>query len=90
MLESGCKEDANTGHPHDSKRLVVPTCRVAFLSLLPPRHQEAGEGFITTKVLKEILKELDSRLSDQDIDEIIEDIHEDGKIDFTNFKRLML
>ena len=58
------------------------------MSLLSP----TGNGYITTKVLREILKELDNKITEKDMDEIIEDIDEDGKgkIDFANFKALML
>jgi Ca2+-binding EF-hand superfamily protein len=52
----------------------------------------AGRGYITTKVLREILKELDNKITEKDMDEIIDDVDEEGsgRIDFTNFKHLML
>jgi Ca2+-binding EF-hand superfamily protein len=38
----------------------------------------AGNGYITTQVLKEILKELDNRLSAEDIEGIVDEVDEDG------------
>lgn len=44
----------------------------------------AGNGYITTSVLKEILKELDDKMSPEDLDSIIEEIDSDGSgtVDF--------
>ena len=43
-----------------------------------------GNGYITTKVLRDILHELDDKLTPEDLDTIIEEIDEDGSgtIDF--------
>lgn len=38
----------------------------------------AGNGFITTQVLREILRELDDKLSETDLDNMIEEIDTDG------------
>lgn len=42
--------------------------------------------------MREILRELDNKLTEQDLNDIIEDIDVDdsGKIDFEDFKGLML
>jgi Ca2+-binding EF-hand superfamily protein len=44
----------------------------------------AGNGYITTTVLREILKELDDKLTAQDLDLMIEEIDSDGSgtVDF--------
>ncbi|KAF2358071.1 EF-hand domain [Trinorchestia longiramus] len=54
-------------------------------------YDKGGDGYITTKVLKEILKELDNKLSDTDLDGIIEEIDEDGSgtVDFDEFMEMM-
>ena len=43
-----------------------------------------GNGYITTKVLREILAELDDKLTGDELDEMIDEIDEDGSgtIDF--------
>lgn len=38
----------------------------------------AGNGYITTQVLREILEELDDNLSSEDLDNMIEEIDVDG------------
>ena len=53
----------------------------------------AGDGYITTAVLREILAALDDKLTPDDLDGIIEEIDEDGSgtIDFDgeyHFSRL--
>ncbi|XP_018014714.1 troponin C [Hyalella azteca] len=54
-------------------------------------YDKGGDGYITTKVLKEILKELDNKLSDTDLDGIIDEIDEDGSgtVDFDEFMEMM-
>lgn len=44
----------------------------------------AGNGFITTGVLREILKELDDKISAEELDMMIEEIDSDGSgtVDF--------
>jgi Ca2+-binding EF-hand superfamily protein len=44
----------------------------------------AGNGYITTTVLREILKELDDKLTAEDLDLMIEEIDSDGSgtVDF--------
>jgi Ca2+-binding EF-hand superfamily protein len=44
----------------------------------------AGNGYITTTVLREILKELDDKLTSEDLDLMIEEIDSDGSgtVDF--------
>jgi Ca2+-binding EF-hand superfamily protein len=44
----------------------------------------AGNGYITTNVLREILKELDDKLTAEDLDLMIEEIDSDGSgtVDF--------
>ena len=37
-----------------------------------------GDGYITTKTLKEILRELDNKLTEEDLDGIIDEVDEDG------------
>lgn len=44
----------------------------------------AGNGYITTGVLREILKELDDKITNDDLDSMIEEIDSDGSgtVDF--------
>lgn len=44
----------------------------------------AGNGYITTEVLREILQELDNNLTCDDLDQIIEEVDADGSgtVDF--------
>lgn len=44
----------------------------------------AGNGYITTAVLREILKELDDKITNEDLDMMIEEIDSDGSgtVDF--------
>ena len=44
----------------------------------------AGNGYITTAVLREILKELDDKITNEDLDLMIEEIDADGSgtVDF--------
>jgi Ca2+-binding EF-hand superfamily protein len=44
----------------------------------------AGNGYITTDVLREILKELDDKITAEDLDMMIEEIDSDGSgtVDF--------
>merc|ERR1712127_667462 len=41
-------------------------------------YDKAGDGYITTAVLREILAALDDKLTPDDLDGIIEEIDEDG------------
>jgi len=54
-------------------------------------YDKDGQGFITTKTLKEILHEIDEGLSDADLDGIIEEVDEDGSgtVDFDEFMEMM-
>jgi len=54
-------------------------------------YDKEGNGYITTKVLKEILAQLDSSLSNEDLDGMIEEIDEDGSgtVDFDEFMEMM-
>jgi len=54
-------------------------------------YDKGGDGYITTKVLKEILRELDNKLTEDDLDNIIEEIDEDGSgtVDFDEFMEMM-
>ena len=51
----------------------------------------AGNGYITTDVLKEILREIDGTLSEFNLDQIIEEVDEDesGTVDFDEFMAMM-
>lgn len=44
----------------------------------------AGNGYISTDVLKEILRELDNKLTEEDLDNIVDEVDEDssGTLDF--------
>lgn len=50
-----------------------------------------GNGYITTKVLKEILREIDATLSEDNLEQIIEEVDEDGSgtVDFDEFMTMM-
>merc|ERR1740128_29844 len=54
-------------------------------------YDKAGDGYITTAVLREILAALDDKLTPDDLDGIIEEIDEDGSgtIDFDEFMEMM-
>jgi len=54
-------------------------------------YDKEGDGYITTKVLKEILRELDNKLTEEDLDNIIEEVDEDGSgtLDFDEFMAMM-
>jgi len=54
-------------------------------------YDKGGDGYITTKVLKEILQELDNKLTEDDLDNIIEEVDEDGSgtVDFDEFMEMM-
>ncbi|MPC93774.1 Troponin C, isoform 1 [Portunus trituberculatus] len=41
-------------------------------------YDKQGDGYITTKTLKEILRELDNKLTEEDLDGIIDEVDEDG------------
>ncbi|XP_018028166.1 troponin C, isotype gamma [Hyalella azteca] len=71
----------------DDEETIVAELKEAFRM-----YDKEGRGYITTKVLREILKELDNKITEKDMDEIIDDVDEEGngRIDFTNFKHLML
>jgi len=47
-------------------------------------HFYSGQGFISTKILKQILHEIDENLTDTELDGIIEEVDEDGSgtVDF--------
>ncbi|XP_050710468.1 troponin C, isotype gamma-like isoform X1 [Eriocheir sinensis] len=54
-------------------------------------YDKQGDGYITTKVLKEILRELDNKLTEEDLDGIIDEVDEDGSgtLDFDEFMSMM-
>ncbi|XP_047485078.1 troponin C, isotype gamma isoform X5 [Penaeus vannamei] len=54
-------------------------------------YDKQGDGYITTKVLKEILRELDNKLTEEDLDGIIDEVDEDGSgtLDFDEFMDMM-
>ncbi|XP_050710472.1 troponin C, isotype gamma-like isoform X5 [Eriocheir sinensis] len=54
-------------------------------------YDKQGDGYITTKVLKEILRELDNKLTEEDLDGIIDEVDEDGSgtLDFDEFMTMM-
>jgi len=54
-------------------------------------YDKEGNGFITTKVLRDILRELDNQLSEEDLDGMIEEIDSDGSgtVDFDEFMEMM-
>ncbi|XP_050710471.1 troponin C, isotype gamma-like isoform X4 [Eriocheir sinensis] len=54
-------------------------------------YDKQGDGYITTKVLKEILRELDNKLTEEDLDGIIDEVDEDGSgtLDFDEFMEMM-
>ncbi|XP_045618669.1 troponin C, isotype gamma isoform X2 [Procambarus clarkii] len=54
-------------------------------------YDKNGEGFIPTKVLREILHELDDKLTDEELDGIIDEIDQDGSgtVDFDEFMDMM-
>ena len=49
-----------------------------------PSFHLAGNGYISTDVLKEILRELDNKLTEEDLDNIVDEVDEDssGTLDF--------
>jgi Ca2+-binding EF-hand superfamily protein len=51
----------------------------------------AGNGYITTCVLKEILREIDSTLNEDNLDQIVDEVDEDGSgtVDFDEFMAMM-
>ncbi|TRY79379.1 hypothetical protein TCAL_09821 [Tigriopus californicus] len=54
-------------------------------------YDKHGNGYITTKVLKEILREIDSTLNEDNLEQIIEEVDEDGSgtVDFDEFMTMM-
>ncbi|XP_044755223.1 troponin C, isoallergen Bla g 6.0101-like [Coccinella septempunctata] len=54
-------------------------------------YDKEGNGYITTKTLKEILKELDDKLTNDELDMIITEIDTDGSgtVDFDEFMEVM-
>ncbi|KAK9889612.1 hypothetical protein WA026_006986 [Henosepilachna vigintioctopunctata] len=54
-------------------------------------YDKEGNGYITTKTLKEILKELDDKLTSDELDMIITEIDTDGSgtVDFDEFMEVM-
>uniref|UniRef100_A0A1B6DL25 EF-hand domain-containing protein n=1 Tax=Clastoptera arizonana TaxID=38151 RepID=A0A1B6DL25_9HEMI len=54
-------------------------------------YDKEGNGFITTKVLREILAALDDNLTSADLDGMIEEIDSDdsGTVDFEEFMEMM-
>jgi len=54
-------------------------------------YDKEGDGFIPTKVLREILKELDDKLTDEELDGMIDEIDADGSgtVDFDEFMDMM-
>nr|XP_053635228.1 troponin C-like [Cherax quadricarinatus] len=54
-------------------------------------YDKDGQGFIPTKVLREILHELDDKLTDEELDGIIDEIDQDGSgtVDFDEFMDMM-
>lgn len=56
------------------------------------RRASAGNGYITTNVLREILKELDDKITNDDLDSMIEEIDSDGSgtVDFDGEPGLLI
>ncbi|KAJ8955278.1 hypothetical protein NQ318_000306 [Aromia moschata] len=54
-------------------------------------YDKEGNGYITTKTLKEILKELDDKLTSEELDMMIAEIDSDGSgtVDFDEFMEVM-
>ncbi|KAJ0180674.1 hypothetical protein K1T71_004078 [Dendrolimus kikuchii] len=54
-------------------------------------YDKEGNGYITTKVLREILRELDDKISAEELDMMIEEIDSDGSgtVDFDEFMEVM-
>lgn len=54
-------------------------------------YDREGNGYITTKTLKEILAALDDKLNNDDLDGIIQEIDTDGSgtVDFDEFMEMM-
>jgi len=54
-------------------------------------YDKEGNGYISTKTLKEILKELDDKLTNDELDMIITEIDTDGSgtVDFDEFMEVM-
>jgi len=54
-------------------------------------YDKAGDGYITTQVLKEIMKELDPKLTGDELEQIVEEVDEDGSgtVDFDEFMEMM-
>ncbi|XP_071551703.1 troponin C, isotype gamma-like [Panulirus ornatus] len=54
-------------------------------------YDKEGQGFIPTKVLREILHELDDKLTNEELDGIIDEIDQDGSgtVDFDEFMDMM-
>jgi len=54
-------------------------------------YDKDGQGFISTKILKQILHEIDDKLTETELDGIIEEVDEDGSgtVDFDEFMEMM-
>ncbi|XP_019875350.1 troponin C [Aethina tumida] len=54
-------------------------------------YDKEGNGYITTKTLKEILKELDDKLTNEELEMMIQEIDSDGSgtVDFDEFMEVM-
>jgi len=54
-------------------------------------YDKEGQGFISTKILKQILHEIDDKLTEHELDGIIEEVDEDGSgtVDFDEFMEMM-
>jgi len=55
-------------------------------------YDKAGDGYITTQVLKEILKELDPKLTGDELESIVDEVDDDksGTVDFEEFMKMMM
>jgi len=74
---------------NSKKRFAFTTRKVSFrvLSCFFAKcwnYEFIGQGFISTKILKQILHEIDENLSETELDGIIEEVDEDGSgtVDF--------
>ncbi|KAK6625523.1 hypothetical protein RUM43_005822 [Polyplax serrata] len=54
-------------------------------------YDKEGNGYITTKVLREILRELDEKITNEELDMMISEIDSDGSgtVDFDEFMEVM-
>jgi len=54
-------------------------------------YSYSGQGFISTKILKQILHEIDENLTDTELDGIIEEVDEDGSgtVDFDGGRQIL-